>query len=276
MKIDSHHHFWHYSPEEYGWIGEGMDRLKRDYLPSDLESEIRSSGLDGVVSVQARQSEAETDWLLELAQQHDFIRGVVGWAPLRAPDVSEKLERWSHAEHFKAVRHVVQDEPDRNFLLGDAFNRGIGMLKNYGLVYDILIYHFHLPAAIAFVDLHPEQPFVLDHIAKPEIRRDKFDADWAKNLRELARRDNVVCKFSGVATEVRDAAYDLDLIRPYWDTAIEAFGPQRLMFGSDWPVCLLRIEYSQWVAMVGDLAGALSPDEQRWIWGETAVRTYSL
>ncbi|RMF44034.1 MAG: amidohydrolase [Planctomycetota bacterium] len=276
MKVDSHHHFWIYSPEEYGWIREDMDRLRRDYLPADLQTEIRSAGIDAVVSVQARQSEAETDWLLELAQQHDFIRGIVGWAPLRDEDVAQKLERWSHAQHFKGVRHVVQDEPDREFPLGDAFNRGVSILKNYGLVYDILIYHYHLPVAIEFVDRHPEQPFVLDHIAKPEIRRGRFDTAWAGNMRELARRENVTCKFSGVATEVRDAEYDIDLIRPYWETALEAFGPRRLMFGSDWPVCLLRIEYADWVNMVRQLAQGLSDDEQQWLWGKTAQQAYRL
>lgn len=277
MRIDSHHHFWNFSPSEYAWIGESKSVLRRDFGPKDLRECVEPANIGGVVSVQARQTVFETEWLLELAESHpDLIRGVVGWVPLAAADVQEEIERLSHFPLLKSVRHVVQDEPDDAFILGADFNRGVSLLESYGMVYDILIFAKHLPNTITFVDRHPHQQFVLDHIAKPTIRESEFDHQWAKNLRELAKRENVTCKFSGVATEVRDDSWSVDVIRPYWDVAIEAFGPKRLMYGSDWPVCLLRSKYSEWVAAVTLLSSQLSPAEQAEFWGGTATRAYRL
>lgn len=276
MQIDSHHHFWNYDPVEYGWIGPEMSVLKRDFLPSHLADEIAQAGVEGVVSVQARQTVAETEWLLGMAAQHEFIRGVVGWVPLASPDVAAVLEPLAQSPWLKAVRHVVQDEPDDAFVLGTDFNHGIAQLRQYGLVYDILIYAKQLANSIQFVDQHPGQPFVLDHIAKPTIHSAEFHRAWADELRELARRENVICKFSGVVTEVRDASWSTDSIRPYWDVAIEAFGAERLMFGSDWPVCLLRSDYVRWVSTVRELIADMSPTEQANVMGATACHTYSL
>lgn len=276
MKIDSHHHFWDYSVEEYGWIQDDMAVLKRDFGPQELLAMTQPAGISGVVSVQARQSIRETQWLLDIAKDHELVRGVVGWVPLAHEDVRGEIERWSHSSYLKAVRHVVQDEPDDNFILGDAFNRGVGHLKDYGLVYDILIFAKHLTATIQFVDRHPQQSFVLDHIAKPTITALQFDDAWEKNLRELAKRDNVTCKFSGVVTEVREAEWSVDTIRRYWDVAWDAFGSRRLMYGSDWPVCLLKSDYQRWVATVGELAAGLSDQEQADFWGGNASRVYSL
>lgn len=276
MPIDSHHHFWKYDPAEYGWIGADMSVLKRDFLPADLGDEIGPVGVDGVVSVQARQTVEETRWLLGMAAEHEFIRGVVGWAPLASPDAASVLEPLAQSPWLKAVRHVVQDEPDDAFILGTDFNRGITQLKQLGLVYDILIYAKQLANSIRFVDQHPDQPFVLDHIGKPRIQANEFHKTWADELRELARRENVVCKFSGVVTEVRGETWSTDSIRPYWDVALEAFGPNRLMFGSDWPVCLLKSGYRRWVSTVRELLADLSPTEQNNIMGATACRTYSL
>lgn len=276
MRIDSHHHFWNYSPEQYGWISRDMEALRRDFTPADLLHEIKAAGVEGVVSVQARQSIEETQWLLELAREHDFIRGVVGWLPLSAPDLRSDIERLCQFPDLKAVRHVVQDEPDDAFLLGSDFNRGIGLLKEFDLVYDILIFARHLPTALKFVDRHPDQSFVLDHIAKPAIRSGEFDQEWSSNLKELAKRLHVTCKFSALVTEVREPQWSVDLLRPYWDIALEAFGTQRLMFGSDWPVCLLRSDYARWVATVEDLAAGLSPTEQHDLWSQTAISTYRL
>ncbi|MBC8352614.1 MAG: amidohydrolase family protein [Planctomycetes bacterium] len=276
MQIDSHHHFWNYDPVQYDWIGPDMSVLRRDFLPAHLAAEIERAGIDGVVSVQARQSIEETTRLIELAAEFDFIRGVVGWIPLTSPDVEAVVESLTQSPWLKAVRHVVQDEPDEEFILGADFNRGISQLQQFGLVYDILIYAKHLANSIRFVDQHPNQPFVLDHIAKPTIRGTEFHAAWAAGLRELARRDHVTCKFSGVVTEVRDGEWSPELIRRYWDVAIEAFGPKRLMFGSDWPVCLLRTGYGNWVATVREFIADLSADEQADIMGTNAVRAYSL
>ncbi|WP_417731458.1 amidohydrolase family protein [Rosistilla oblonga] len=276
MKIDSHHHLWNYDPAQYGWISEQMSVLRRDFAPADLQTELTGAGIDAAVAVQAQQTVAETQWLIEQAEQNRSIVGVVGWVPLADDGVDSELDRLHQHEVLKGIRHVVQDEPQDDFILGDAFNRGVAKLQGFGLVYDILIYGKHLGPTIEFVDRHPSQPFVLDHIAKPTIRGEQFDKDWATQLRELGRRRNVVCKFSGVATEVRDEGAAIETIRPYWDAALEAFGPNRLMFGSDWPVCLLKISYRQWVDMVTELASGLTAAEQKQFWGLTAATTYGL
>ncbi len=276
MEVDSHHHFWKYDPDKYAWIGKDMGVLKRDFLPADLSREIEAAGIDGVVSVQARQTIEETRWLLEIAAQHDFILGVVGWVPLATSEIGDVLDSFDGSPWLKAVRHVVQDEPDDEFILRDDFNRGVALLKDFGLVYDVLIFAKHLLPTIRFVDRHQDQPFVLDHIAKPTIAAAQFHKTWAAQLRELARRENVVCKFSGVVTEVRDREWSLDLLRPYWDVALAAFGPDRLLFGSDWPVCLLRSDYGKWVSTVRALIGELSNEEQAAILGGNAARAYAL
>lgn len=276
MRVDSHHHFWNYSAEQYPWINADMDALRRDFTALDLEHEMQQASIDGVVSVQARQSIEETEWLLALAAEVDFILGVVGWLPLAARDARSHIERWSHFLKLRSVRHVVQDEPDDAFLLREDFNRGVELLKEYSLVYDILIFAKHLPNTLAFVDRHPQQQFVLDHVAKPVIRSGKFDQQWAGDLCKLAKRAHVTCKFSGLVTEVRDGQWSVETLRPYWDVALEAFGPERLMFGSDWPVCLLRSDYLRWVAAVEQLSAGLSLSERQAMWGQTAMRVYRL
>jgi L-fuconolactonase len=229
-----------------------------------------------VISVQARQSLAETEFLLQHAKAHPWIRGVVGWVPLADPTVGSILERWEQQPLLKSVRHVVQDEPDDRFLDHEAFNAGIRALRQFDLAYDILIFGRQLPMTLRFVDRHPEQRFVLDHIAKPVIATAKWDSEWEKGFRELAKRPNVMCKFSALVTEVRDPAWDIALLSPYWDVALDAFGPDRLMFGSDWPVCILRSSYADWVAAVSVYASELSPDEQAKFWGGNAARAYKL
>ncbi len=282
-KIDSHHHFWRYDPLEYGWIDETKAILQRDYLYEDLAREMQASDVVGVVSVQARQSLLETDALLEIARQNrgvlgvnSGVLGVVGWVPLASPAVADDLDRYADETMLKGVRHVVQDEPDDAFILGAQFNRGVAKLESRGLVYDILIYARQLAPSIEFVDRHPQQMFVLDHIAKPTIQANQFDDSWEEHLRELARRDNVSCKFSGVATEVRDSDWSIESIRRYWDVALESFGPDRLMYGSDWPVCLMRTHYTRWVDVVAELVRELSFDEQANFWRENATRIYRL
>lgn len=276
MLIDSHHHLWKYSVEEYGWIDDQMSVLQRDFLASELRQIAADSGVDGFVSVQARQIVEETEALLEIANSEPLIRGVVGWVPLADPDVASVLDRFADATLLKGVRHVVQDEPDDRFILGADFNRGIERLKGRGLVYDVLVFARQLPASIEFVDCHQDLKMVLDHIAKPTIQQTKFDDKWEQNLRELAKRDNITCKFSGVVTEVRDETWSIDTIRRYWDVVLEAFTPQRLMFGSDWPVCLLRTGHKQWVETVRELASELSADEQADFFANNAIRAYDL
>jgi L-fuconolactonase len=273
--IDSHHHFWRYDPREYGWISESMSILRRDFLPADLQREAHAAGIDGVVSVQARQTVEETRWLLELAGQNAFLRGVVGWVPLVSAGVRQDLERFAVYPKLKAVRHVLQDEPDDDYILRDDFNRGIALLKEFGLRYDILIFERHLPQTIEFVDRHPGLTFILDHVAKPRIR-DRLLSPWRENMRELARRPNVYCKLSGMATEADPHAWTPKQLWPYMEVALEAFGPRRLMFGSDWPVCLLAVEYPRWLAVVREFAAKLSPAEQERMFGGTAIEAYGL
>jgi L-fuconolactonase len=275
MKIDAHHHFWSYDPVEYGWIDDSMRAIRRDFLPEHLKAEIAAVGVDGVISVQARQSLAETQWLLDFARQHDFIKGVVGWVELVSPKAGAELERCAMNPKFKSVRHVVQGEPDENFILRDDFNRGIRELRQFNLAYDILIFERHLPQTIQFVDAHPEQVFVLDHIAKPRIKADAFEP-WQTNLRELAKRPNVYCKASGLVTEADFATWTEAQMQRYFDAALAAFGPRRLMFGSDWPVCLVACGYARWHQLVSGWISKLSPSEQARILGGTAMEAYRL
>lgn len=275
MKVDAHHHFWHFNAEEYEWIDDSLPELQRDFLPADLACEIKAVGIEGVVSVQARQSLEETEWLLALAAEHDFIKGVVGWVPLLDPKIHDILASLSCHEKLRAVRHVVQGEPDNQFLLRDDFNAGISVLKDFGLVYDILIFDRHLPATIEFVDQHQEQTFVLDHIAKPRIK-DGFIDEWAAQLGLLALRPNVFCKVSGMVTEAEFASWTVEQLKPYWDRVLGAFGSERIMFGSDWPVCRVACSYAKWFESVVRLAEDLSPAERENLFGLTAIKVYQL
>jgi L-fuconolactonase len=272
--IDAHHHFWRYDPREYDWIGDDMSRIRRDFLPADLRREITVAGVDGVISVQARQTIQETRRLLDLAAAHEWIKGVVGWVPLIADDVRPVLSELAASPKLRAVRHVLQGEPD-DFMLRDDFNRGIASLRALDLRYDLLIFEHQLPTAIQLVDRHPNQLFILDHIAKPKIRRREL-SPWRENIRPLAERQHVYCKLSGMVTEAEWEQWTIDDLRPYVDVVLDAFGPRRLMFGSDWPVCLIASEYRRWVDAVRGMTSALSETEQRRIFGETAVEAYAL
>lgn len=274
MKIDAHHHFWHYNTQDYGWISDEMAVLRRDFLPADLKPELDRAGIDRVVSVQARQCIEETEWLLKLAEENDFIAGVVGWLPIASPEFPALLEKFAANPKLRAIRHVVQDEPDDRFILGEAFNRGIDRLLAAHLVYDILIFERHLPYATEFVKNHsPEQVFVLDHIAKPKIAAGEMQP-WADNLRKLAAFPNVYCKLSGLVTEADIHNWTPDQLRPYVETVLDAFGPERVMFGSDWPVCTCATDYSAWRGLVGEFISRLSETEQAQIMGGTALKAY--
>lgn len=279
MKIDSHQHFWSYSVADYPWIGAGMERLARDYLPDDLAAPASAAGIGGTVAVQARQSLAETRWLLELADRHPLIRGVVGWVDLRGADVDADLREFASLEAFVGVRHVVQDEPDPRFLLGADFVRGLASLQPFGLTYDLLLYPQQLPAAVELVARMPEQPFVLDHLAKPRVRDWTGPGDmasWRRDIEAIARHEHVFCKLSGLVTEAAWRHWRPADFLPYLDVALTAFGPGRLMFGSDWPVCLLSADYADVAGIVADFCGRLSAAEQAAIWGGTASRFYRL
>jgi len=273
--IDSHHHFWSYTDADYGWIPPEWSVIKRDFLPADLAAEISAAGVDGVISVQARQSLVETDWLLGFAAKNDFIRGVVGWVPLVDPAVETHLDRYATHPKLRSLRHVLQAEADDAYMLREDFNRGISALTRRGLTYDILILECHLPNTLAFVDRHPNQTFVLDHIAKPLIK-DNILEPWARLIRELARRPNVACKLSGMVTEADVKTWTPAQLRPYFDGVLSAFGPSRLLFGTDWPVCLAGVSYSGWKHAVEAALSTLSASERAAVMGENAVRLYRL
>lgn len=275
MTIDSHHHFWIYSAREYGWIDDDMSVIQRSFLPADLEAEIGKAGVDGVVSVQARQCLEETDWLLDLAGQHDVIRGVVGWFPLQSPAGKREIDRRATNPFLKGVRHVVQDEEDDEFILGEAFNKGVEWVGEAGLTYDILIFERHLPGAIRFADRHQTMHLVLDHIAKPRIRDNQWQP-WVTRIQDLARRPNVWCKLSGLVTEADPRSWQVEQLEPYMDVVLEAFGPDRVMFGSDWPVCLVGCSYQRWVDVVRQAIATLSESEQAQVLGGSACRAYRL
>ncbi len=273
--IDAHHHLWRYAPDQYPWIGTEMGVLKRDFVVDDLLDEVAKVDVDATVVVQARQEPEETEWLLDVARETREILGVVGWVDLLADDLDHVLERLSRNSMFVGVRHVLQDEPDDAFMLRDDFNRGIGRLRHYGLIYDVLIYSRHLENAKMFADRHPDQIFVVDHLAKPSIRTREMEP-WKSALAELARREHCYCKLSGVVTEADWRDWTADQLRPYLDAALEAFGPERLMFGSDWPVCLLACDYAGWYHLARDFASDLSASEQDRIFGGTAAEAYRL
>jgi L-fuconolactonase len=275
MRIDAHQHFWRYTPEEYGWIDDSLAKLRRDFLPKDLQPELAAAGLDAAIAVQARQSLEETDFLLGLARQSSTCCGVVGWVPLISQELPKILERFAADPLFLGVRHVLQDEADAAYMLREDFQRGIGELKAHGLVYDILIRETQLKQVSTFVDRHPEQPFVLDHLAKPAVKAGTIDT-WARELRELARREQVHCKLSGLVTEADFAHWKEAQLQPYVEAALEAFGPKRLLFGSDWPVCLAATNYGTWRSVVDRLLKTLSADEQAGIMGNNAVRIYRI
>jgi L-fuconolactonase len=273
--IDSHHHLWRYSEEDYGWIGPEMAVLQRDFLPVELEREMGGAGVAGSVAVQARQSVEETRWLLECAEKSAAIRGVVGWLPIAALNFTEILAEFRRFKALKGLRHVIQDEPYDDFILGERFNAGVAALKGTGLVYDILIHERHLPQAAEFVARHPDQVFVLDHLAKPEIRAGELEP-WKRNLATLASHKNVYCKVSGMVTEANWTRWSLDDLRPYLDAALEAFGPERLMAGSDWPVCLVSSGYERWWETLREWAECLDEAGRDAFFGETAKRVYRL
>lgn len=276
MKIDAHQHFWYYEPEDYGWISEAMPQLQRDLLPEDLQPLLEQAGFEGCIAVQARQSEDETDFLVTLSQEFSFIRGIVGWVDLQDPGVRERLQYYRQFRAVRGFRHIVQDEPDERFLVGEDFLRGVRMLGEFGYTYDILVYEKHLPVVVEFLEKCPDQPFVLDHLGKPEIPKGMSER-WREGIRAIAAHPNVSCKLSGLVTEADWQHWTPDDFRPFLEHALEAFGPDRLMIGSDWPVCLLAArDYAQVTGIVEDFISPLPAADQEKILGLNAARFYGV
>ena len=274
MRVDAHHHLWRYDRPEYDWIDESMPSLQRNFLPADLNPLLESVDVRAAVAVQARQTLEETRWLLQLAAESPIPHGVVGWAPLADASIHALLDDLRRDPRLRGLRHVVQAEPD-SFLDGSDFNRGICALQGTGLVYDLLLVARQLRQAIPFVDRHPTQTFVLDHLGKPDIAHNALNS-WRKDMQQLALRDNVVCKLSGMVTEADWTLWTPGTLFPYFECALEAFGPSRLMVGSDWPVLTLACEYNEWWQTVGIWLKPLSESEQDLIRGGVATRVYHL
>lgn len=273
-QIDAHHHLWRYNPVEFGWLTEPFARLRRDFLVQDLTDVLHASGVDAAVTVQARESLDETDWLLECAGATNLIAGVVGWAPLASAEIGVLLDRYAVAAKLVGFRDVTQGQPE-GYLERPGFDAGISQLTERDLAYDVLIYENQLPETIRFVDRHPNQRFVLDHAAKPRIAAFELES-WATNLRELSRRPNVSCKISGLVTEANWTDWNEAALRPYLDTCVDAFGADRLLAGSDWPVCLVAASHTRWWNLLREYFRTFSSSEQQKIFGENAVRSYKL
>ena len=275
MKVDSHQHFWRYDALRDAWITDSMAVLKRDFLPEDLAAEISANGIDASIAVQADQSENETMFLLDLAGKNERIAGVVGWVDLLSPRVGARLEHFSHSSKLRGFRHIAQSEPDGRFLAGEPFVKGVAQLRTFGFTYDILIYPKQLPAAIELVARLPEQRFVVDHLAKPEIKSGKT-TPWAAQMKEIAQNKNVFCKLSGMVTEADWNRWKTEDFKPYLDAVFDAFGAERLMFGSDWPVCLLAATYRQVKQLIEGYVKEFSRSDRDKIFGGNAARFYGL
>ncbi len=275
MIIDAHHHLWKYNTSDYGWMDDSMDVLKRDYLPVDFEEEITKAGISGTVVVQARQKLEETRWLLELADQNPFIVGVVGWVDLRSANLVTQLEEFAGHPKLVGVRHVIHDEPDDDFMLHPAFLKGMETLHHYNLAFDLLLFPKHLERAIELVSMFPDQKFILDHISKPFIKSGILQP-WKDDIRLLAAHSNVWCKISGMVTEADHRSWKYKNFVPYMEVVSEAFGTDRIMLGSDWPVCRLAGEYIEVMGIPLDFFNNLIEIEKEKIFSQNAVVCYQL
>ena len=273
-KVDAHQHFWNFDPLRDSWITEDMEVIRHDFLPHDLKPLMDANGLNSCIAVQADQSENETDFLLGLASENEFIKGVVGWIDLCADTIHERLEHYSQFPKLKGFRHILQAEPIE-FILKPEFQRGITALQVYGFTYDILIYPQHLPVIPDLIRGGNEQKFILDHLGKPNIKNGT-STTWATDLKKLASHKNVFCKLSGMVTEADHRTWKKEDIFPYMDKALDLFGPERLLFGTDWPVCRLAASYDQVCDLMNDYLGKLTIYEQELIWGKNAALFYQL
>jgi L-fuconolactonase len=273
--IDAHQHFWKFDPVRDAWITEDMDVIRKDFLPEHLAPVLERNGVEGCVAVQADQSEDETNFLLQLAEETDFIKGVVGWVDLQSGTIKERLEHFSRHKKLKGFRHILQGETRRDLMLQPAFRNGISLLNKYNLTYDVLIFPDQLLYTKELVTAFPDQRFVIDHIAKPPIKKGERE-DWEKNLAAVAERENVWCKISGLVTEADWVSWKKEDFRPYLDSVVKLFGPHRLLFGSDWPVCLLAASYEEVLSIVTDYFSPFSENEKKLIFSENAIRFYQL
>lgn len=275
MKIDAHQHFWIFDPVRDSWINDEMSAIRRDFLPEDLKPILTAHGFDGCVAVQADQTEAQNDFLLTFAAQNDFIKGVVGWVDLQNPQIEERLSYYAGNAKMKGFRHILQGEAQRDFMLRPAFMNGISLLEKYNFTYDILIFPDQIKFSEKLVKAFPNQKFVIDHIAKPEIKNQKIE-DWKKDITSIAQCENIFCKVSGMVTEADFNSWEPEDFTPYLDVVFEAFGTKRLMYGSDWPVCNVAGGYSKSLNILTAYTQQLTENEQALFFGENASSFYNL
>ena len=274
-RIDAHQHFWKFDPVRDSWINDEMKKIRKDFFPQDLQPLLEENGFDGCVAVQSDQSEEENHFHLGLADQFSFIKGIVGWVDLRSETIEERLQHYSRFKKLKGFRHVLQGEPKRDLMLEPAFMKGISLLDQYHFTYDILIFKDQLSYIPKLVSAFPHQPFVIDHLAKPDIKNGEVD-QWKKDIKAVAQFDNVYCKLSGMVTEADWKSWTPDQFEPYIETVVEAFGVNRILFGSDWPVCLVAASYKEVIAIIKDYFSSYSQAEQDRIFGLNAIEFYRL
>ena len=272
--IDTHQHFWSYDPKIHDWINEDMKVIRKDFLPADLAPILKENNVDGCIAVQADQTDTETQILIREANQNSFIKGVVGWVNLKDKEIEEKLEEYSNETNLKGFRHIIQAEP-KGFMLDASFQKGLSALAKYNYTYDLLIYETQLAEANTLIKQLPELPIVIDHIAKPNIKKGDSD-DWKKEIKAIAQYPNLYCKISGMATEAHWDTWTMDTLKPYIDTVVEAFGPARIMFGSDWPVCLVASSYEKWLKGLQNYFNTFSISEQEAFFANNAINFYKL
>ncbi len=275
QKIDAHQHFWVFDPVRDSWIDDSMQEIQRDFLPENLEPILKENGFDGCVVVQSDQSEAENNIQLKNADKNSIIKGVVGWVDLCSPKVEERLEYYHQFKLLKGFRHILQGEPDAAFMLQKSFMHGISLLQKFDFTYDVLIFPKHLQNAQTLVQTFPDQPFVIDHIAKPDIKNKNIDS-WKKDITAIAELENVSCKVSGMVTEANWKNWKTEDFTPYLDVVFEAFGSKRVMFGSDWPVCNVAGGYAKMLSIVQSYTSTLTQNEQDLFWGGNAIQFYHL
>lgn len=273
--IDAHQHFWKFDPVRDSWITDEMSVIQKDFFPGDLKPVLQRNGFDGCVAVQASQSEEDTEFLISLANDNDFIKGVVGWVDLQANDIEQRLTKYKSVSVVKGFRHVLQGEPQRDLMLTPNFKRGIAALQKHGFTYDILIFPDQVKFSEELVASFPEQKFVIDHIAKPYIKRKEIE-EWKKDMESIAQHQNVYCKISGMVTEADWKGWKKEDFKPYLDVVVNAFGTNRILFGSDWPVCLVAASYETMLAIVKDYFSSFSKKEQEQFFGINAIRFYNL
>lgn len=273
--IDAHQHFWKFDPVRDSWITDEMWVIQKDFFPNDLKPVLQQNGFDDCIAVQASQSEEETEFLISLANQYDFIKGIVGWVDLQANDIEERLEKYKSIPVVKGFRHVLQGEPQRDLMLKPEFKRGIAALQKQAFTYDILIFPDQVKFSDELAASFPEQKFVIDHIAKPYIKRKEI-VEWKKDMEKIAMHGNVYCKISGMVTETDWKGWKKEDFKPYLDVVVNAFGTNRILFGSDWPVCLVAASYNEMLAIVKEYFASFSKNEQEQFFGLNAIRFYNL